>query len=498
MGNQKDRKIVIVGGGIAGLCAAVYAQKCGYQAEVLEMHDMAGGLAMSWRRGHYTFETCLHWLFGSNPTDAMYGQWREVFDIEKLTFVDPAEFVRIETEGGDGLSFWTDAERLEAELLKRAPQDAIAIRRFIGEVRKLGNFKMPDPAKGWVANAGTLLRDAFCLALLRRLTGMTGKDYGAQFTDPLIRAFFGMGEMGKLSALALVYSLAGMNVRNAGYCHGGSQAIIRLIEARLTSLGGRVRYGAKVERIVVENGVAVGVELTGGERIAADWVISAADGYTTIYKMLDGKYTSPAVDKIYESLEPFPSYLQVSLGVKMDLTAQPGHLGLLLNAPLDVDPGTQAEHLSFRIFNFDPTFAPPGCTAVTCFMTTRNAEYWVNLRKNDLTRYRAEKERIAQAAIGTLEKRIPGLRQVIEVTDVATPATIVRYTGNWKGSMEGWMLVPKTGVRPLPSTLPGLRQFRMVGQWVQPGGGLPSGPMSARPAIKAICRQDQVPFKPRE
>lgn len=54
------RKIVVVGGGIAGLCAAVYAQKSGYQTEVCEMNDTAGGLATSWRRGDYVFETCLH------------------------------------------------------------------------------------------------------------------------------------------------------------------------------------------------------------------------------------------------------------------------------------------------------------------------------------------------------------------------------------------------------------------------------------------------------
>ena len=75
---QNGKKIVIIGGGIAGLCAAVYALKCGYQVEVLEMHDMAGGLAMSWRRGPYTFETCLHWLIGSSPHGDFHAQWQEI------------------------------------------------------------------------------------------------------------------------------------------------------------------------------------------------------------------------------------------------------------------------------------------------------------------------------------------------------------------------------------------------------------------------------------
>jgi phytoene dehydrogenase-like protein len=83
-------------------------ERCGYQVEVLERHDTAGGLATSWRRGDYTFETCLHWLLGSNPDSAMYSRWREVFDIGKLTFVNPEEFVRLKTEHGECLSIYTD------------------------------------------------------------------------------------------------------------------------------------------------------------------------------------------------------------------------------------------------------------------------------------------------------------------------------------------------------------------------------------------------------
>jgi len=491
---QDAGKIIIIGGGIAGLSAAVYAQRCGYQAEVLEMHDSAGGLATSWHRGEYTFETCLHWLFGSNPDGEMYSQWLEVFDIDKLTFVYTEEFMRVETEHGERLSIYSNLDRLEMEMLRRAQQDAAAIGEFASAVRSLSKFKMPDPTEGWGGNWLTYLRDLPYLPLLHDLSSMSSKEYGYKFTDPLIRGFFGEGDMGQMSALALFFSLAWMNGRDAGYPIGGSQVVIQGIAHKVGSLGGRLRFGAKVERILVENDRAVGVQLIGGETMAADWVISAADGHATIYDLLGGKYTDKATEGIYNEFETFSSYLQVSLGVALDLSQRPGFATRLLDTPLQVDPGTQLRQVSFRFFHFDPTFAPAGKTAVTCFLPTRNFEYWVHLQQQNSAGYRSEKQRIAEAVIAILEKSLPELRSAVEVIDVSTPATVIRYTGNWKGSMEGWLLTPTTGYQQLPNTLPSLRHFLMVGQWTMPGGGLPSGLLTARSAVQAVCRHDRIPF----
>ena len=491
---QNGKKIVVIGGGIAGLCAAVYALKCGYQVEVLEMHDMAGGLAMSWRRGPYTFETCLHWLVGSKRDGEFHDVWKEVCDIEKLTFIDPHEFVRIETEMGDSLRIYTNADMLQAELLRRTPQDEVAIHDFVNAVRSFGRFRMLDPSGGIAENWLNILRDVPIFPKLSKIGKMSGEEYGGRFSDPLLRCFFSTGDMGKLTALAMVLSLAWMNEGNAGYCIGGSQALIRLITAKIAELGGTIRYKAQVERIVVENGIATGVQLTGGEAIAADWVISAADGHSTIFEMLGGKYVNDAIRKLYEERETFASYLQVSLGVGMDLHEMPHMLTRVLDKPLSVDPETELSQLPFRFFHFDPTFAPAGKTAVTSLLPTRNVSYWTELRAKNLSAYHAEKQRVAQSVISVLEKRIPGVRDSIEVMDVSTPATVLRYTGNWKASQEGWLVGPGSGFKPLANTLPGLQRFVMVGQWIMPGGGLPSGPMTARPAIKAICKQDHVHF----
>jgi phytoene dehydrogenase-like protein len=493
---QNGRKIAIVGGGIAGLCAAVYALKCGYQVEVLEMHDIAGGLAMSWDRSPYTFETCLHWLIGSRPGGDLHAQWAEVFDIAKLTFVDADEFVRIETEDGDGLAVFTNVDRFEAELLRRSPQDAPAILELTRAIRTLGKFRIVDPSGGLADNWLNILRDLPIFPLLNRLSKVSGTNYGRRFADPLLSSFFGRGAMGRMSAIAPVLSLAWMNTRNAAYCLGGSQAMIRLIEDEIERLGGKVTFGARVERILVENDVATGVQLADGRIVPADWVISAADGHDTLFHMLDGKYVDAATRKRYEEMEVFPSYLQVSLGVARDLMDEPPMVTRILNNPLQIDPETEIDALSFRIFNFDPTFAPKGKTAITSFLPTRNFGYWKELRRNDLARYRSEKHRVAETVIDVLEKRFPGIRDDIEICDVSTPATVYRYTGNWQGSMEGWFLTPGIGFRQLPNTLPGLERFVMIGQWVMPGGGLPSGLMTARVAVKSICHQDRVAFTP--
>jgi hypothetical protein len=227
-------------------------------------------------------------------------------------------------------------------------------------------------------------------------------------------------------------------------------------------------------------------------------VISAADGHATIFDLLDGKYVDEATKHLYRTLTPFPSWIQVSLGVALDLSHYCGYITRVLDHPLMVDPGTDLRQVSFRIFHFDPHFSAPGKTALTCTLPTSNVEFWTELQQRDPLRYRAEKQRVADAVIEIIERSTEPLRHAIEVVDVSTPATVIRYTGNWKGSMEGWLPTPETGFRPLATTLPGLHGFVMAGQWVMPGGGLPSGLITARHAVRHLCRHDRVRFAVRD
>jgi phytoene dehydrogenase-like protein len=332
------------------------------------------------------------------------------------------------------------------------------------------------------------------LPVLSKYGKLTMADFGKKFKNPVLNAFFSKG-ISELSFLAIVFSLAWMAQGNAGYPIGGSLRMIGLIERNYKKLGGAIRFKARVERILVEDGRAVGVALAGGKELRADIVVSAADGHATIFEMLGGKFVDDKIKKVYETFKPFPSYVQVSMGVDANMSGEPGAVVLLLNKAIQIDPKTSADALTFRVFNFDPTFAPAKKTAVVAILSTYNSEYWSALRERNATKYEAEKKRVAQAVIAVFEKRFPKAKGKVKVVDVATPATIIRYTGNWQGSMEGWLITPATGIKQLPAALPGLKNFYMVGQWISPGGGLPAGLMTGRSVARRICKENGILWK---
>jgi phytoene dehydrogenase-like protein len=285
--------------------------------------------------------------------------------------------------------------------------------------------------------------------------------------------------------------------RNAGVPQGGSLALARDVERRYLELGGQVHYRAPVERILVDGppagtrGRACGIRLSDGTEHRADVVLSAADARATLYQMLGESYVSPAYREAFRAQTTVPPFVQVSLGVARTFEGVPHILNWPLGAPVVV--AGQAHHrLNFHHYGDDPTLAPEGKTSVVVIYETEYAS-WKALA-DDRAAYEAEKERIAEQVIDRLETRFQGLREQVEVVDVATPLTTERYTGNWQGSPQGWQVTVQNLTHNLPCKLDGLERFYMAGQWVRMGGGITGGVLSARDTIRQICRDLGRPF----
>jgi phytoene dehydrogenase-like protein len=153
----------------------------------------------------------------------------------------------------------------------------------------------------------------------------------------------------------------------------------------------------------------------------------------------------------------------------------------------------EIDRILLRNHSFDPNLAPEGKTVFTV-MIEANYDYWAKL-KGKKEEYLAEKKNIEESMINAISEIYSGIEDKIEVIDVATPLTFVRYTGNWRGSHEGWLWNQKVSFTlEIPQTLPGLSHFYMAGQWVSPGGGLFGAATTARKAVKMICKNEKQRF----
>lgn len=493
-----SRSVIVIGAGIAGLAAGCYSQMNGFSTRIFEMHDKPGGLCTAWQRRGYTIDVCIHWLVGSKPGTEFYRAWQEIGMVQGREFVDLDEFMRAEGADGRTVIFYTDMDRLERHLKEISPQDAPAIERLLGDVRRLAGHELPVGAPvGLAGMLRVLPRMIPMLGPIRRWGKVSIADVCARFKDPLLREAFAKVWFPEMTALILLFTLAWFHARNAGYPIGGSLPMARAVEERFRQLGGQIEYKSRVVEVLVEAGSAVGVRLEDGREERADTVISAADGHATIFDMLHGRYVDDTIRGYYERFTPFPPLVFVGLGVARDFSGEPKTLSAVhFHLPEAVQVGpTRIDGIDYRVHNFDPTLAPAGKTVITCSIATEY-EYWKELA-SDRERYEAEKTAAADVLISALDKRYPGLAGQVEMVDVSTPVTFERYTGNWKGSFEGWLPTPATGsyFTGLRNTLPGLANFYMVGQWVAPGGGLPSGLITGRQIVQLMCRKDRRSFR---
>ncbi len=498
------QSIIIIGAGIAGLSAGCYTRMNGYKTQIFEMHDKPGGLCTAWKRKGYTFDGCIEWLVGSRAGTALNRTWQELGAVQGRQFVDHAVIQRIEGNDGQALSVYTDIDQLEHHMKELSAADSAAIEELCNGVRRIARSVDLDNPSNLLEGIQMGIRMLPFIGTMLKYSKISAEAFAARFSDPFLRqALIALADVhgGTCCPMAgLMYMLATMHNRNAGYPIGGSLEFARAIERRYLDLGGEIQYSSRVDKILVEPNAtgrgdrAVGVRLVDGSKHRADVVISAADGHATIFDMLEGRYANDKLRANYEKLPIYPSWIQVSLGVARDLSDEAPMVSYWLDEPIDI-AGGKINRIDFRQFCMDSSMAPPGKSAVIVLFISDHA-YWKPLYRNP-ERYQAEKLDIAAKVIDQLERRLPGISGQIEVVDVSTPMTAERYTANWQGSMQGWLISTETvhmATKGMDKTLPGLANFYMAGQWVEPGGGVPTAANSGRGVIRTLCKKDGKKF----
>ena len=493
------KRVLIVGAGISGLSAGCYARMNGYDVEIHESHDKPGGLCTAWKRGEYTIDGCVEWLTGSRPTSPFHPIWQELGAVQNAEFLYHDIAITTVDRDGRAVNFYADTYRLEEHLIELSPADSSEIRKLCRATRKLDGLQMPmgKPAEleGWWDGVRSALQMAPLMPTLASSAKLTLAELGARFQNPSIGKAIAES-LGESTDPALALYMVLGSVKDAGYPMGGSLPFARSIEKRLLGLGGEIRYRSRVAEVLERDGRAIGVRLADGEEIGADCVIAACDMRATLFSMLGGKHVDPRHQNLLDTGKIYAPYVQVSFGVDMDFSDETRCIGTAfeLDEPTDL-AGKVRTHIVVRNMSHDPASAPPG-KSVVCAMMPSDWAYWEPFA-NDRSAYKAEKQRLSEYCLDRLDQWYPGFSSKVEMTDVATPLTFERYTGNWQGAYMTWILDMDSmrEMRDIPRQVPDLEDFYLSSMWTSPPGGLPGAAIAGREVIQLLCAADDRKFE---
>ncbi|HIG66430.1 MAG TPA: NAD(P)/FAD-dependent oxidoreductase [Porticoccaceae bacterium] len=503
----KPNSVVIIGGGHNGLICGTYLAKAGYKVQVLEARDNVGGGAStaSFADGYRT-SGLAHVLYGLNAKVCKDLK----LNIANLASAPPVDTISLQLDG-DHVTLARD----EVSANSLSSKDVQAYRAFKQEFRGYAKALQPlmmnapprlkdmdKKDKLTLAKLGWSLRFGLGTNSMReflRVGGINIYDVlNEVFDSPSLKgaiavdAVLGqhMGPRTPNTVLTYLQRLWGETQAVQSIPVGGMGKVSEILETAAIEAGVAIRTGAKVAKILVENGRSQGVVLQSGERIDASIVVSNTDAKTTFIDLvgasqLDAMFCHRVnsvrqngdVAKLHFALSELPIFSGLS----------PSQLGQRLIIAPDMRYVEHAfNHSKYGEYSENPvveiTIPSIGDSSLTpaghhvMSVSATFAPY--QLKEGWQTQSR---DAFVQRVIQTIEHYAPGFSATLVATELLTPVDIEdQYNtagGHWHhGELsidQSFMMRPVHGSAQYLTPIDGLY---LCGAAAHPGGGITGVP----------------------
>jgi phytoene dehydrogenase-like protein len=513
MRRNTDCDVAVVGAGHNALVSAAYLAQSGYRVRVFERRAIAGGaVATEEIVPGYRFDLggSAHILIRLTPVVEELGLER--FGLEYLE-LDPLFFAPY--EDGTALFFHRDADRTAQHIETLFPGEGDAYRRFLDDWRPFARavkeafLSVPSPWELGKKFVGGKAVQGDWKRALRTILSPYGEVVDQYFREEKLKAPLvwmaaqsGPPPHEPLTAPFLLWQPLyheGGIARPRGGSGMLTQALVRHIEAH----GGSVHTGSPVERIVIENGRAVGVETREGG-CTARAVLGGAHAFETLHRLLPAEHRAPGAERMRAG-NGFGAVLRLALREPISYAAVPGveartALQLLCRDRRQIgdayadwlrgEPAKDPPIVGMSFSAVDDTLAPPGGEVLWL---------WAQYYPYELSGGRGWDEigdEVADRILDTFEKYAPGTKEKVVGRLFQHPLWLERELGLPRGNVmhlemsldQMFGLRPMAGMASYRSHLKGLY---LTGASTHPGGGImgASGRNAARVVLRDLERR---------
>ena len=446
-----DCDVAIIGAGIGGLTAAALLADAGLKVRVFDHHFLPGGFCHNYvRKTHhdnkpviYRFDAGPHDFSGVWPGGAITGVLERLGVAGRVQWKRITHSYHLAGRRIDVPEDWRDYVKL---LCEQFPDSADGIRGLFETIHAIFE-DMFSTGRGRSGIPGMPETVEAMLAFPKQhpaaykwMNEPFDRLVAAHVSDPdlirLLNALSGyLGDGGERLTCAQMVPIYGYYFEGGHYPLGGSGHFADVLVEAIEQRGGEVRLKSKVERILIEDGRAVGVALDDGREVRATAVVSNADIKRTFLELVEAKDLPASFRDKIAAAEPANSAFSVHLALDFDPDIRPAThvsapmgVGLAMMSKLDTSAAPQG-HSTLMLISIMPY-----ATARNWF-PSEGGDDWSKWRHSE--QYEARKLELGDRMIEAAETVIPGLRQHIVYRADASPVTYARYDWTSYGAIYG-------------------------------------------------------------
>lgn len=411
------QRVIVIGSGIGGLEVGCLLAQQGYAVTVLEQNIRAGGCLQSFMRNGLHFETGCHFVGGLKRWTPIWRLFRQL-GLNRLSWKEVKEHTIY--LGNDCYHLPCGTHRAQAYLTKRFPHQKAAIKTYMHTLRTIAQCPLDQTLPYWEQNAWEWLSNTI--------------------TDPqlldLLSAMSIIIDMDKERLPLFEYAeiMYGF-ITSTKRLEGGGEEIIAHLCQRLKRYKGELRCGYEVSRIMDTNGRVTGVELTNGEQLNADIVVSAIQPAATMRLLGEGSSIRPVYKRRISALPSTPGCFTVNIQLRQPLSTN-RHQGPIYvhRAGTTIWNDTDKHINHILIYTYPHQKALDILTPMEWQEVAAWSEQPMGQRGEKYEHIKAQK---TQQCIDLAMTAIPELQEQIVQTWSSTPLTWHHYLRSEQGSAYG-------------------------------------------------------------
>ena len=476
---------IVIGSGIGGLVSAGVLASGGLHTLLMERNGSPGGYLSSFRRRGYVFDSAVDCISGAGR-EGLFQNILSMLGVDKEIDFVPVEPVRVSIFPDMEIAVDRDVKKYMETLSFLFPSESNGIRRL---------FSMADRIHNALQRAitmrltGEVSPESIDPALLRVMNISYEEFLSEYISDYRLRAVFSdrcpfMGlppsQVSALSMLALIMSYFRYGAYRPA---GGFQRLADTLAEGFVRRGGEIIFNCTARSIILKGTECCGVISDDGREYLSRDIVSNADFVFTFRDMLGGRYADIA-KKMIRNPGVSTSFFILYCGIRGE-AAKYSSMGYFLSYNMEdlFLPGmafTDNSTIGITTASIeDELRAPEGCHTIVIHEMV------------DSTVRISDKQALTENLLNRAETLIPGLKDRIEIVDAATPRTLHRYTGNFRGAAFGWRQIP--GMADIRKH--GIDNLYIAGHWGDMGGGVLAAAYSGLKAASEILLKKGIRFE---